>query len=167
MPKTRLLIALLVMAVTLSCATPAAHAIIVQLGSIRNLPFSTRYPAEDRAHIRAALQNDGSKFIEGHSVNAISFVHFADNSQAVNEQLRALAECHSTTIAVSFQQIDRQCDWKVRYDARSMQFQFVINLNSKEIDLEELTIPVSKGPEPIVEVPAEPTAPEAAETTAR
>ncbi len=146
MSMHKVLITAVVIATTVLGSTSHLYAISVPLSSLESLPFSNSYPTNARNEVRLALQDKQCKFISGRSVNAISTIHFSGTTSALNKQLRTLADCPDTTIAVSFKAIDHTCDWQLVYDARSMTFQFVVNLESKQVSLNQLIIPPAQGP---------------------
>jgi hypothetical protein len=128
-------------------ATHTAFAIYVPLAGVKNVPFEITYPKSARQQVRDALAADNCKFITGHSQNWLSQLQFQGDTDALNEMLKRLAKCPRASLAVSFRDLNQPGDWRVDYDCRSMHFQAIVNLRSKNIALDRLAIPAAKGPE--------------------
>jgi hypothetical protein len=65
---------------------------------------------------------------------------------ARRSRLSDLAKCPGATVHVGLKKLDDDCDWRVSHDAHGNHFQVQVNLNSKQINLEDIYIPEAKGP---------------------
>ena len=147
MSRIRLLFIVIVTSNLLAVTTNAAFAILILLPSASNVPFSRDYPEHARKQVRAAFETENCGFIGGRSTMRVSTLHFAGNTTAINDQLQKLASCPAATVSVSFEQIDHKCDWRIVHSVKDNMFRVVVNLESNQIELEELRIPPAKGPD--------------------
>lgn len=128
-------------------ATQTAVAIWAPLGSAKGVPFQTTYPKAARLQVYSALQADNCKFIKGHSFNWQSRLQFQGDTDAINEMLKQLASCPGAIVTVSFRESEEPGDWRVDYDCRSMKFEVIVNLKSRNIAVDRLAIPAARGPQ--------------------
>jgi hypothetical protein len=127
-------------------ATAPALAIDVQLGSASQVPFSSKYPEHARAKIRHALSIKSCRFIDGATTMHQTTLNFDGNTIAINEMLKKLTQCPGIAVSVSFRKIEHDCDWQLVYTTDGCVFRAIVNLDSDQIDLEDLEIPPSMGP---------------------
>ncbi len=146
MPRSRLLFLGILTSVLFTLTAQAAFVIIVRLSSA-SVPFSSKYPEHAQKLVRAALKTEGCKFIDGFTSVQSSTIHFAGDTQSINELLKSLASCPGVTVTVSFATIENECDWRIVHDTKSNTFCVVLNLSSDLIKLDELAIPPVVGPE--------------------
>jgi hypothetical protein len=138
-------LAAVVAASWLMATVSQAFAILVVLESPKSIPFSVRYPEPAREQVRTALTPIDGRFGGGHAMNAVSHLHYRGGTPALNDMLRGLVGCPKATVSVSFQMLDASgFDWKIIYNANFMEFQAVVNLNSQQIELDQLVIPAAR-----------------------
>jgi hypothetical protein len=129
------------------CVTMApAFAIVVHLNSPSQVVFSSEYPQHAREKVRDALAGANSRFVDGVTNMRKTTQNFTGDTTAFNEMLLKLTECPATVVSVSFRNIDHECDWRLEYTTDDHKFHAIVNLHSKQIDLEDLSIPPLKGP---------------------
>ncbi|GAA5511104.1 hypothetical protein [Novipirellula caenicola] len=139
------LIATVTLALLLVESAPAS-AIVVQLQSASQVPYTNDYPKYAREQVRAAFQTENCGFIDGTTNVSSATVRFAGNTTALNNQLLKLSTCPSATLSVSFEEMEHNCDWRIVYFVKPAKFLVTVNLGSKQIELEHLKIPPSTGP---------------------
>jgi hypothetical protein len=115
-----------------------------------SLAFPKDFSASTRTHILAALQPPPKgKFLGGEFVNSSTTLRYSGDTSALNQFLSGLAKCPGASLLVGFSKtlVPDDCDWMVSHNAVQEGTLFVyINLKSSRIDLEQLSIPESKGP---------------------
>jgi len=131
-------------AVLLACAAPV-FALAGTLDS-PGVAFSGDYPKNARDQVMAALTRKDCKFLGGDFVNWFTTLRYGGDTKALNLFLGDLVKCPGATVHVGFKKLDDDCDWRVSHDAHSNRFQVEVNLNSKQIKIEDLYIPEAKGP---------------------
>jgi hypothetical protein len=131
-------------AVLLACAAPV-FALAGTLDS-PGVAFSGDYPKDARGQVMAALTRKDCKFLGGHFVNWFTTLRYGGDTKALNLFLGDLVKCPGATVHVGFKKLDDDCDWRVSHDAHGNRFQVEVNLNSKQIKIEDLYIPEAKGP---------------------
>ncbi len=124
-----------------------AFAILVPLRTPSQVPFSSEYPESAREEIRNALTVGNSGFIDGATTMRQTTLNFTGDTTAINEMLLKLSKCPAVIVSVSFRKIDHECDWQLIYTTADNTFRAFVNLHSEQIELEDLKIPSSKGPE--------------------
>lgn len=130
------------------CLTMApAFAIVVQLSSASQVVFSSEYPEHARDKVRDALAVNNSGFIDGVTNMRKTTLNFAGDTSAINEMLLKLTKCPAAIVSVTFRNIEHKCDWRLVYATDDNKFHAIVNLRSDQIDLENLEIPSSKGPD--------------------
>lgn len=128
-------------------STTSAIAMRGKIDTAAGIAFSSSYPEHARKQVQTALENKGCKLIDGSFINAVSTLNFGGDTPTLNNFLGELAECPGTTVTVFFKKIEHECDWRLVHDAHTNGFQIAVNLNSKQINIEELVIPSAKGPD--------------------
>jgi hypothetical protein len=108
--------------------------------------FSGDYPKDAQGRVMAALARKDCKFLGGHFVNWFTTLRYGGDTQALNLFLGDLVKCPGATVHVGFKKLDDDCAWRVSHDAHGNRFQVEVNLNSKQIKIEDLYIPEAKGP---------------------
>jgi len=149
MKRSRLLAAIALIAIALSVMTARrAFAIVIALRSA-NVSSSADYPASAEQQVQAALQRKDCKFLRGIWINGRTTIHYAGNAASLNGLVGDLVKCPGVTVSLRFRKLNEQGDWLLLHDARrrANSFEIQINLNSKRIDLENLVLPTTKGPE--------------------
>ena len=131
-------------AVLLACAAP----VFAAAGSLDSpgVAFPGDYPKDAQDKVMAALARKDCKFLGGEFVNWFTTLRYQGETRALNLFLGGLAKCPGVTVHVSFKKLDDECDWRVSHDAQGNRFQVEVNLNSKQVKLEDLYIPEAKGP---------------------
>jgi len=128
-------------------ATHSVFGIHVTLGSPRGIPYMSTYPRAGVLQVYSALTTEECNFVKGHAFNSCAQMQFTGDTDAMNLMLKRLADCPEVSVAVSFRALDQPSDWVVDYECRSMRFQVTMNLKSKNIILDRLTIPAARGPQ--------------------
>ena len=131
-------------AVLLACAAPV-FALAGKLES-PSVAFSGDYPKDAQEKVMAALTRKDCKFLGGEFVNWFTTLRYQGETKALNLFLGDLAKCPGVTVHVGFKKLDDTCDWRVSHNAHGNRFQIEVNLNSKQIKLEDLYVPEAKGP---------------------
>jgi hypothetical protein len=108
--------------------------------------FPGDYPKDAQAKVMAALARKDCKFLGGHFVNWFTTLRYQGETKALNLFLGDLVKCPGVTVHVSFKKLDEECDWRVSHDGLANSFDIEVNLNSKQIKIEDLYIPEAKGP---------------------
>ena len=131
-------------AVLLACAAPA----FAEAGSLDSpgVAFPGDYPKDAQDKVMAALARKDCKFFGGMFVNWFTTLRYGGDTKALNLFLGDLAKCPGVTVHVGFKKLDDDCDWRVSHDATDNRFKVEVNLNSKQVKLEDLYIPEAKGP---------------------
>jgi hypothetical protein len=124
---------------------PFAFALAGSLDS-PGVAFSGDYPKDAQEQVMAALTRKDCKFLGGHFVNWFTTLRYGGDAKALNLFLGDLVKCPGATVHVGFKKLDDECDWRVSHDAHGNRFQVEVNLNSKQIKIEDLYIPEAKGP---------------------
>jgi hypothetical protein len=127
------------------CSNSPAFALAGTLDS-PSVAFSGDYPKDAQAQVMAALTRKDCKFLGGHFVNWFTTLRYGGDTKSLNLFLGDLVKCPGATVHVGFKKLDDDCDWRVSHDAHSNHFQVEVNLNSKQIKIEDLYIPEAKGP---------------------
>ncbi|TWU44714.1 hypothetical protein Poly51_59830 [Rubripirellula tenax] len=146
MARTRLVLIATVTSAMLLVTSAPASAIVVQLQSASQVPFTNDYPKYAREQVRAAFQTENCGFIDGTTNMSSATVRFAGNTAALNMQLLSLSTCPTATLSVAFEEMEHSCDWRIVYSVKLAKFLVTVNLGSKRIELEHLKIPPSTGP---------------------
>jgi hypothetical protein len=135
---------LVTVAVLLSCAAP----VFAEAGTLDSpgVAFSGGYPKDAQEQVMAALTRRDCKFLGGQFVNWFTSLQYGGDTKALNLFLGDLVKCPGATVHVAFKKLDVDCDWRVSHDALDNRFQIEVNLNSKQIQLEDLYIPEANGP---------------------
>lgn len=128
-------------------STTLAFAMRGKIYTAAGIAFSSSYPEHARKQVQTALQNKDCKFLDGSFINAVSTLNFVGDTPSLNRCLGELAECPGTTVAVAFKTIEHECDWRLVHDADANKFHITVNLNSKQVNIEELVIPSAQGPD--------------------
>jgi hypothetical protein len=130
-------------AVLLACAAP----IFALAGTLDSpgVAFSGDYPKDAQGRVMAALTRKDCKFLDGMFVNWFTTLRYQGETKALNLFLGDLAKCPGVTVQVGFKKLE-ECDWRVSHDAHGNRFHIEVNLNSKQIKLEDLYIPEAQGP---------------------
>ena len=147
MPRIRLLFLGILTSIRVTLTTQSAFGIVVPLRSASSIPFSTNFPEHAQKLVRAALDTEGCRFIDGVTSMRSTTIHFAGDTQSINELLQSLANCPGVSVTVSFATIEHECDWRIVHVAKSNKFCVIVNLNSNQVKLDKLTIPPVVGPE--------------------
>jgi hypothetical protein len=79
-------------------------------------------------------------------VNWFTTLRYAGDTKALNLFLGDLVKCPDATVHVGFKKLDDDCAWRVSHDVHGNRFQVEVNLNSKQINIEDLYVPEAKGP---------------------
>ncbi len=108
--------------------------------------FPAEYPKDAQDRVMAALNRKDCKFLGGTFVNWFTTLRYQGQTRALNLFLGDLAKCPGVAVHVGFKKLDDECDWRVGHDAQDNCFQIEVNLNSKQIKLEDLYLPEAKGP---------------------
>ncbi|MCC2669844.1 MAG: hypothetical protein K0Q72_2315, partial [Armatimonadetes bacterium] len=111
------------------------------------IAFAGSYPAAAREKVMAVLDRKDAKFVDGNFVNAWTSLRYRGDVRAANMFVGELAGCPGVTVSVSLKRLPEDCDWRVGHDAHTNRFQIEVNLASPRLELEELVIPATKGPE--------------------
>jgi hypothetical protein len=122
--------------------------VFAEAGSLDSpsVAFAQSYPENAQAQVTAALTRKGCKFLSGMFVNWFTTLRYQGETKALNLFLGDLAKCPGVTVHVGFKKLDEESDWQVSHDALENRFNIEVNLNSKQIKLEDLSIPEAKGP---------------------
>lgn len=128
-------------------STTSAFALRGKINTAAGIAFSSAYPEHARKKVQTALENKSCTFMDGSFINAVSTLYFNGDTLSLNRFLGELAECPGTTVAVSFKGIEHECDWRLMHDADTKGFHITVNLNSKQVNIEELVIPSAQGPD--------------------
>jgi hypothetical protein len=130
--------------VLLACAAP----IFAEAGSLDSpgVAFPGDYPKDAQESVMAALNRKDCKFLGGTFVNWFTTLRYQGETKALNLLLGDLAKCPGVTVHVGFKKLDDECDWRLSHDGLDNGFQIEVNLNSKQIKLEDLYVPEAKGP---------------------
>lgn len=147
MQQHRSILLIVAAATLLMMSTTPALALRGKLHTAAGIAFSSSYPEHAQKQVQTALQTDGCKFIDGSFINAVSTLNFGGDTPSLNRLLGELAECPGTTVAVSFKKIEHECDWRLVHDAHANRFDITVNLNSRQVNIEELVIPSAQGPD--------------------
>ena len=102
-----------------------------------------------RTRIMASLRRADCKFIGGYALNMFTSLQYQGDTLALNHFLEGLAKCPGVALSVRFQRrgVPADCDWLVSHLAgKPGNFTVHVNLESSQIDLQDLVIPQSKGP---------------------
>jgi hypothetical protein len=131
-------------AVLLACAAP----LFAEAGTLDSpgVAFSADYPKDAQEQVMAALTRKDCKFLGGQFVNWFTSLRYGGDTKALNLFMGGLVKCPGATVHVSFKKLDDDCDWGVSHNALDNRFQIEVNLNSKQIQLEDLYIPETNGP---------------------
>ena len=135
--------------VVLLLSQSLAHGIVIPIPSLRNIAHSVCDTSQYRHEIYQALNAEGSVFRGGMGVNARSFLNFDGDSQALNQMMLELSECPATRVTCEFKKSNSQCDWQIVHKDRS--FHVTVNLNSKRLRRDEVSIPKIRRQRPPME----------------
>ncbi|KAA5546938.1 hypothetical protein FYK55_00495 [Roseiconus nitratireducens] len=151
MPGIKWVLPVIVSFVLLTSLSQTVFAIVVPIESIDGIhhSLSPELPEPIRRQIESAFKGEKSKYTRGTWTNAKITLRFSGDTLAVNALLDQLAKCPSITTSVSFKALSDDCDWKIINDTRrsGKRVDVILNLDSPQIRLEELTIPPIPGPE--------------------
>ncbi|QDS92367.1 hypothetical protein FF011L_11100 [Roseimaritima multifibrata] len=146
MSRIKLLFVAVVTASLIAGTATSAFAIWIELQSA-SVPLSNDYPEYARQQIWKAFETENCDFIDGHSTLRVTTLNFSGDTTAVNKLLLELANCPAASVAVSFEKIKNKCDWRIVHSVTGNKFRVIINLESNQIELEQLTIPPANGPD--------------------
>ena len=105
------------------------------------IAFRLDVPAETKEQIQNAFNQPGMTFIEGHWVNSISNMKFSGDAKTLSKLMHDLSTCDDITLKIGFQELDPTTDWHVIHFAGANRFFVIVNSQSKNIQLNELSIP--------------------------
>ena len=105
------------------------------------IAFRTDVPVETKKQVKIAFTQPGIEFLEGHWVNSISNMKFSGNAKTLSKLMHDLSTCDDITIKIGFQELDATTDWHVIHFAGASHFSVIVNSQSKNIQLNELSIP--------------------------
>lgn len=127
------------------------------------LAFPTDFPAATRTNLLAVLQRPDFKFLGGTAFNSDTHLKYGGDAMALNLFLEALTKCPGLTLSIRFYRYDEteKLDWAVDHSAwREPNSLCVrVNLNSKQIKLDDLAVPGTTGPSLPVPPPSAAPAP--------
>ncbi len=83
----------IVTASLVTVTTQPTFGILVPLHSASCIPFSLEYPEHARKQVRAALETDDCRFVDGATAMRRSTLHFAGDTKSINEMLQKLTDC--------------------------------------------------------------------------
>lgn len=109
-----------------------------------DVAYPESYPPESQAKVRAALQREDSQFMGGHFVNWFTTIMYTGDMLSLNLMIDNLTKCPDIVVTVRFQKVDAEHDWLIFHNALTNQFDVHVNLNSQNIDLEQLRLPPLK-----------------------
>jgi hypothetical protein len=142
--KTRVIISPVAAALLLVCAAPVG----AEAGTLDapGVTFPGDNPKDAQDRVMATLTRKDCKFLAGEFVNWFTTLRYRGETKALNLFLGDLEKCPGATVHVGLKKLDDECDWRVSHDALDNRFQVEVNLNSKQVKLEDLYIPEAKGP---------------------
>ena len=135
-------------ALLLATATEAFALLLILDMPVLSLPAD--FPSATRSNLMAVLQRPDCKFLGGINFNSNTHLKYGGDTQALNLFLDALTKCPGLTLSIRFYRYDEteKLDWALDHSAwREPNSVCVrVNLNSKQIKLDDLAVPATKGP---------------------
>ena len=108
------------------------------------------FPVATRTNLLAALQRPDCKFLGGTAFNSDTNLKYGGDTLALNLFLDALSKCPGITLSIRFYRYDEteKLDWALDHSAERAPNSVCVrvNLNSKQIKLDDLAVPATKGP---------------------
>lgn len=119
-----------------------------------SLPLAPGRPDADYKKVQAVLERKDCQFLDGFWVNEFRWLHFGGDTIALNKFIKALSLCPNVIVNVKFERprlAEAGWDWTVSQNMRSSNDLVVsINLTSKNIKLEDLSLPPVRAEKSVV-----------------
>lgn len=141
MSTSRLFTTAVVVASLLVTAATPANAILIAFFSLDRTTFAINDAPETKQRVENALRLKDCKFAGGVWLNGNWTLNFRGQTSSFNEMVRQLADCPDLSLEVSFSKLDKDCDWQVRRHHQDKLLLIIVNLNSQNIAMEEVTLP--------------------------
>jgi hypothetical protein len=143
LPLLPRLAAAAVLALTLAAPALAAYG---ELDS-PSVALPSEYPAAAREQVLKALKRPDCKFVDGHWLNSFTSLRYGGPTRALNLFMDDLAQCPGATVHVSLTHLGDGVAWRVSHQAWDNRFHIEVNLDSKQMKVEDLYLPAARGPE--------------------
>jgi hypothetical protein len=111
------------------------------MGEITRPMLLVKDHPETQAALEKALGRPEAKYLQGHWLNRWSSLQYGGDTTALNKMIAELAECPGLSVAVTFQKLNNEASWMVGQDSNAPKVQVTINLSSRQIDLERISLP--------------------------
>ncbi|MFT4588805.1 MAG: hypothetical protein ACI9VS_000884 [Candidatus Binatia bacterium] len=140
---------LLTLLLFLCFTTPSLFAVLGHLDK-PGLAWPKSFPAEHRAAVQKVLERPGCKFLGGIFLNSFTTLRYSSSTQELSMFLDELSKCPGVTLSVSFvDSLPKAGDWHVHHHTgKGFRFHVRISLESKNIKVSELVLPVVRTPLP-------------------